>query len=150
VDLFAPRSKNDWKSWHSLWKALPLLVLFLIFASRAATENDAASRQLTSFGTISDCERSGRSGYHCIYVFPVDGEQYTGDSASDSYRLLGNTVVVYYDSQKLTMTALEDFSVKSRKDRNTACIFLLMIAALVAFVLYSKATHREDSKPRAI
>ncbi len=150
MDLFAPRSKNDWKSWHSLWKALPCLVGFLIFASQAATENDAACRQRTSFGTISDCERSGRSGYHCSYVFPVDGEPYTGDSASDSYRLLGHTVVVYYDSQKLTMISLEDFAVKSRKDRNIAYIFLLMTVALVAFVLYSKVKDREDSKRRAI
>jgi len=150
VDLFAPRSKNDWKSWHSLWKALPCLVLFLIFDSQAATENDTACRQRTSFGTISDCERSGRSGYHCSYVFPVDGEQYKGDSASDSYRLLGNTVVVYYDPQKLTTTSLEDFSVTSRKDQKLAYLFLLISAALVAFVLYSKAKAYEDSKRRAL
>jgi hypothetical protein len=81
-------------------------------------------------------------------VFPVDGEQYTGSDRADSYLLFGKTVVVYYDSQDPTMSALDDFSGKSRRDRNFVYIFLLMVAALVAFVLYSKATDREESKPR--
>jgi hypothetical protein len=146
VDFFGPRSKNDWKSWHSLWNAIPLLVCVFVFASRATTENDAASRQETSFGTIADCERSGRGGYSCHYVISVDGEQYASHSQEDSYHLLGQTVVVYYDSQNPRMTALEDFSGKAKKDWNFVYVFLLMIAALVGFVLYSKATDRKDSK----
>ena len=46
------------------------------------------------------------------------------------------------------MTALEDFSEKARKDWNFVYILLLLLAALVAFVLYSKATDRKDSKQR--
>jgi len=59
-------------------------------------------------------------------------------------------VVVYYDPQKLTTTSLEDFSVTSRKDQKLAYLFLLISAALVAFVLYSKAKAYEDSKRRAL
>jgi hypothetical protein len=148
VDSFAPRSKNDWKSGRSLWLAFFLLLGVFLTASRAARENDAASMQRTSFGTITDCERSGRSGYSCSYVFAVDGEQYTGKSRSDSYHLFGQTVVVYYDFQDLTMTALEDFSGKARRDWNFVYLLLSIIVALVAFVLYSKATGRKDSKQR--
>jgi hypothetical protein len=148
VDFFAPRSKNDWKSGRSLSVALVLLFSVFLVASQAARENDAASMQRTSSGKITNCERSGRSGYSCDYVFPVDGEQYTGHCRSDSYRLYGQTVIVYYDSQDLTMTALEDFSEKARKDWNFVYILLLLLAALVAFVLYSKATDRKDSKQR--
>jgi len=149
VDFFAPRSKNDWKSGRSLGLALVLLVGVFLSASRATRENDAASRQRTSFGTITDCERSGRSGYSCKYVFPVDGEQYMGDSREGSYRLLGQTVVVYYDSQDPTVTALEDFSGKARRDWNFVYVLLLMIAAVVVFVIYSKAADRKDSKQRS-
>ena len=148
MDIFGPRSKINWKSWHSLWYAVPLLFGVFVFASRARVENDAAIMQQTSYGTITDCERCGRSGYCCNYVFPVDGEQYTGSSRSDTYLLFGHTAVVYYDSQDPTMSALEDFSRQSRRDRNFVYILLLMIVALVAFVLYSKATDREDSKQR--
>jgi hypothetical protein len=148
VDFIPLRSKNDWKSWCIVSWAVVLLFCVFDLASRAIRENDAASTQQTSFGTITDCERSGRSGYSCNYVFPVEGEQYTGDSRSDSYRTFGQTVVVYYDSQAPTTSALEDFSGKARKDWNFVYIFLLMIAALVAFVLYSKATDRKDSKQR--
>lgn len=104
--------------------------------------------QRKSFGTIRDCERSGRSGYSCTYVFPVAGEQYTGRDRTDSFLLYGQTVVVYYDSRVPTVSALDDFARKSRKDRRFVYIFLLMIAALVAFILYSKATYREAYNQR--
>ena len=148
MDSFAPRFKNNWKSWHSLWWAIPLLFCIFDFASRAARENDAEAVQRTSFGTITDCERSGRSGYSCNYVFLVDGEQYPGNDRADSYLLFGKTVVVYYDSQNPTMSALDDFSRKSRRDWNFVYILLFMIAALVALALYPKATDRGDSKQR--
>jgi hypothetical protein len=79
-------------------------------------------------------------------VFPIDEEQYAGYSRENSYHLLGQTVVVYYDSQNPTITALEDFSGKAKKDWTFVYLFLLMIAALVGSVLYSKATDRKDSK----
>jgi len=72
-----------------------------------------------------------------------------GDSREGSYRLLGQTVVVYYDSQDPTVTALEDFSGKARRDWNFVYVLLLMIAAVVVFVIYSKAADRKDSKQRS-
>jgi hypothetical protein len=52
---------------------------------------------------------------------------------------------VYYDSQNPAMNAFEDFSEKSRKDRNFAYMLLFVVAALVAFILYAKATYRDES-----
>jgi hypothetical protein len=43
------------------------------------------------------------------------------------------------------MNALENFSEKSRKDRNFAYMLLFVVAALVAFILYAKATYRDES-----
>ena len=42
------------------------------------------------------------------------------------------------------MNALEDFSEKSRKDRDFAYMLLFVVAALVAFILYAKATYRDE------
>ena len=42
----APRSKNDRKSWHPLWKPVPVLIFcVLFFGFRAGVEKDAARRQ---------------------------------------------------------------------------------------------------------
>jgi hypothetical protein len=104
--------------------------------------------QRTSFGTITDCERSGRSGYFCKYVFPVDGEEYKGGDRVDSYRMFGQIVMVYYVSQEPSVSALEEFSQKSHRDRNNAYFFLLMIATLPGFILYSKAKYRAGTQQR--
>jgi hypothetical protein len=115
VNSSAPSSKSGWTSWNSLWYAILLLFLLFHFASHAMSENDEASMQRTSFGTITDCERSGRSGYFCKYVFPVDGEEYTGGDRVDSYRMFGQIVMVYYVSQEPSVNALEEFSQKSHR-----------------------------------
>jgi hypothetical protein len=148
VNSSAPRPKSSWTSWNSLWYAILLLFLVFRFGSDAMSENDAASMQRTSFGTITDCERSGRSGYSCKYVFPVDGEEYTGLDHVSFYRMFGQTVMVYYVFQEPTMSALEDFSQKSHRDRNTAYFFLLMLVALPSFILYSRAKYRKDFQQR--
>ena len=121
----------------------------LLSGSRAATENDVASRQQKSLGTVIDC-RSVKGGYHCSYTFPVDGDQYKGDCHSHSNWLGGNTVVVYYDPQDLRTTALEDFSAQSRKDRQMVYVLLLMMVAAVAYIFYARAIYRDDSKARTI
>ncbi len=127
-----------WTSWRNLGKPLPFLVFLVwLFGTRAETEKNVASRQRTSIGKIRNCERSGRSGYHCSYVFSVDGEEYMGGSRSKTYRLLGQPVVIYYDSQHLGTTALEDFSAQSRKNRDMAYIALSISAGLIVIILFS-------------
>jgi hypothetical protein len=77
---FARRSKNDGKSWHPLWKPVPVVVFCVFFFGfRAANQNVAASKQQTSLGTIGQCEHRGRGNEnYCHYTFPVGDEQYTG------------------------------------------------------------------------
>jgi hypothetical protein len=145
MQLSAPRSIS-WKSSRSLWRAVPLLGVALFFAFQASIDHDAASKQHTSFGTITDCQQSGRGGNSCHYVYQVDGEVYTGRDGADASLQFGNTVTVYYNSQNPTMSSLKDFSGRSREEWIFVCFGLLAIVAVVAFGSSSKATSREDSK----
>ena len=143
--FFAPRSGSNWTSWRSLFKTIPLLLGVLFFAYQASRENDAATRQQTSFGILTDCQRSGRGGNRCSYTFSADGEQYIGSSSVATDGKFGDTVEVYYDSQNPTMNALEDFSERSHKARNFVYILLLVTGAFWAFILYSIATNQQTS-----
>jgi hypothetical protein len=139
-----PGSQNDGKSRRPLW---PLVSFFLFcivfFGYRAAVENDSASRQQTSFGTIVQCEQRGRGHEnYCHYTFPVGDEQYAGVSEAEQGARFGQTAMVYYDSQDPRVSALEDFSEQSRKSMCSVYFLLLTLVATVAFILWDRAPHR--------
>jgi hypothetical protein len=148
VNLFdrvsGPRSRNDGKSRRPLWPLVSFLLFGIIFFGyRAAVENDSARRQQTSFGTISQCEESGRGHEnYCHYTFPVGDEQYEGVNKADQGVGFGQTAIVYYDSQNPRVSALEDFSEQSRKSMRFVYFLLLTLAATVAFILWDRAPNR--------
>jgi hypothetical protein len=146
--IFAPRPKTDSKSGYFLWRTVPLLAFIFFIAFQVETDEDAASRQQTSFGLVTECRYYGKGGHYCDYTFPVGGEQYAGTSSANSNVQFGKTVVVYYDFQDPNRSALQDFSEKSRKDRNYLYLFLFLFAAFVAFILYSKTDYRRGSNQR--
>lgn len=137
-------SRDDGKSRRSLWP----LVSFLLFCSiffgyRAAVENDSAHRQQTSFGTVIQCEQRGRGNEnYCHYTFPVGDEQYAGVSKAEQGLAFGQTAMVYYDSQDPRVSALEDFSEQSRSNTRFVYLFLLALAATVAFTVWDRAPER--------
>jgi Protein of unknown function (DUF3592) len=145
-----PRFQNDGKSWHSLWKPVPFLLFCIaFFGYRAAVENDSASRQQTSFGTIAQCEQRGRGNEnYCHYTFPVGDEQYTSVNKAEPGVGFGQSVVVYYDRQDPRVNALEDFSEQSGKNKRFVYILLLVLAAILAFIVWDRAPYRETSDER--
>jgi hypothetical protein len=145
--IFEPRSKNGGKSWHPLWKPVPFLVFAVFFFGfRAANQNDAASKQQTSFGIISQCEHRGRGNEnYCHYTFPVGDEHYAGGGQADSELGFGQTVVVYYDYQNPGVNALKNFTEQSRKSWLYVYILLLVLVAVIAFIFWERGTYRETS-----
>jgi len=139
-----PRSRNDGKSWHRLWSLVSVLAFCIVFFGyRAAVENDSASRQQTSFGTILECNQRGRGHEnYCHYTFPVGDEQYAGVSKAEEGVGFGQTAIVYYDSQDPRVSALENFSEQSRKNMRFVYFLLSTLAASVAFILWDRAPHR--------
>jgi hypothetical protein len=139
-----PRSRNDDKSRRPLWPLVSFLPFCIVFFGyRAAVENDSASRQQTSFGTIVQCEERGRGHEnYCHYTFPVGDEQYAGVSKAEQGARFGQTAMVYYDSQDPRVSALEDFSEQSRKSMRFVDFLLLALAATVAFILWDRAPYR--------
>jgi hypothetical protein len=120
-----------------------LLFCIVFFGYRASVENDSASRQQTSFGTIAQCEQRGRGNEnYCHYTFPVGDEQYAGVSIAEQGVGFGQTAMVYYDSQDPRVSALEDFSEQSRKSMRFVYFLLLTLAATVAFILLDRAPCR--------
>lgn len=134
------RSGNDGKSRHSVWSLVSVLLFGIVFFGyRAAVENDSASRQQTSFGTIVQCEQRGRGHEnYCHYTFPVGDQQYAGVSKAEQGVGFGQTAMVYYDSQDPRVSALENFSEQSRESMRFV-YFLLTLAAIGAFILWDRA-----------
>ena len=146
-----PRSRNDGKSRRPLWPFVSFLLFCIVFFGyRAYVENDSASRQQTSFGTIVQCEERGRGHEnYCDYTFPVGDEQYAGVSIAEQGVRFGQTAMVYYDGQDPRVSALEDFSEQSRKSMRFVYFLLLTLAATVAFILRDGhpvgSSHIQDS-----
>jgi hypothetical protein len=115
----------------------------IFFGYRAAVQNNSASRQQTSSGTIGQCEQRGRGREnYCHYTFPVGDEQYAGVGIAEQGAEFGQTAMVYYDSQDPRVSALEDFSKQTRKSMRFVYFLLLTLAATVAFILWDRAPNR--------
>jgi hypothetical protein len=146
--LSGSSSGDGRKSW---WPVICCLLFCIVFFGyRAAVENDSASRQKTSFGTIGQCEERGRGHEnYCDYTFSVGDERYTKVSKAEAGLETGQTVTVYYDSQDPQVSALEDFSEQSRHDMRFVVILGSVLVALVAFILWNGSPGRETSDKQA-
>ena len=129
-------SRRDGKSRRPPW---PVVFVWLpgivVFGYQAAVENDYASREQTSVGNISLCERRGKGNEnYCLYTFPVGSELYAGGSVAERDVGPRQTATVYYDSKNPRMNTLEDFSEQGRKSMRIVYLNLLALAATVAFL----------------
>jgi hypothetical protein len=139
-----PRSRNDGKSRRPLWPLVPFLLLPIVFfGRRAVVEKDSASRQRTSFGTLLECNQRGRGNEnYCHYMFYVGDERYTGVSEAEQGAAFGQTAIVYYDSQEPRVSALEDFSERSRTSMRFLYFFVVTLAVTSALILWDRSPRR--------
>jgi hypothetical protein len=151
VNILRSLSGSSRNGRKSLWPFISLSLFCIVyFGYRAAVENDSARRQKTSFGTIGQCEERGRGHEnYCDYTFSVGDERYTAVNKAERGLAIGQTVPVYYDSQDPQVSALEDFSEQSRHDIDFVFILGLLLAAVVAFVLWDRAPYTETSDQQA-
>jgi hypothetical protein len=129
-----------------LWLAVPnLLFLIAFFGYRAEVENNAASRQDTCFGTITQCEHVGKGNEnYCHYPFTVGDEQYTSVNVAEPEVGIGQNVAVYYDSQAPRNNALKALSEERRKNERIVYILLLALGAVVV-IPCDRASNRATS-----
>jgi hypothetical protein len=141
-------SSDAAKRRRPLWPFYCFLLFGIVFyAHRALVENTSASRQETSFATIAQCEVRGRGNTnYCHYTFSVGDGQYTGVSEAESDAAFGQIVVVYYDTQDPNTSALRDFSDRSREDKHFVYIFLLVLVATLAFVVWDRSPTKETTE----
>jgi hypothetical protein len=113
-----PRSRNDGKSRRPLWPLVPFLLLPIVFfGRRAVVEKDSASRQRTSFGTLLECNQRGRGNEnYCHYMF--------------------------YVGEEPRVSALEDFSERSRTSMRFLYFFVVTLAVTSALILWDRSPRR--------
>lgn len=126
-----------------------LVVMFCIalYGYHANVQDKIASREQKSLGTVDQCERRGR-GYdnYCHYSFQVGDDWYKGVSKTTSGVAFGQIVDVYYDEQDPRVNSLEDFSERSLTNRRFALLFLLVLAGVVAFVVWDRTPYPKQTR----
>jgi hypothetical protein len=144
--VFAPRSPLEEGRKRSPWRAVPVLLFPLVlFGVRAVNRSGAASRQETSLGVVGLCEQRGRGNEtYCHYSFAVGNEKYTGVSRAALGLMFGQAATVYYDREHPSINSLEDFSEEARRDKDIVLFLVLLLAGMVAFVLWDRTPY---SKP---
>jgi hypothetical protein len=58
--------------------------------------------------------------------------------------MFGQAATVYYDREHPSINSLEDFSEEARRDKDIVLFLVLLLAGMVAFVLWDRTPY---SKP---
>ena len=142
--FFSPRSKEDWKSWNSLFLALPLVFGTLVFTIPKVLQDDgAAKRQQTTTGTVTAYDRSNHN--QCQYVFEVQGKRYGGmGSVPTGTASVGEHMQVYFDSRDPAINSLRDFSSTTRGDESMGAFLVLGICGFTVLIIYGKLRRIKD------
>jgi hypothetical protein len=107
------------RSWKSLVLAKIVIVVGCVLLFWGWTDADAAKREATAAGTISNVSCGRGCTYE--YIFRVNGVRIEDDSDTCHTALttegcnVGAPVLVYYDPEHLSNSKLEEFGVLSRE-----------------------------------
>ena len=142
--FFAPRSSNDWRSWHSLILTLPFVIALIFTMTEAHKDAAVALREQRADGLITVCEPSNHN--QCRYRFGYLGRTLEGMSGSVGDRpSVGQHVTVYFDPQDPDTSSLEDYTSADRRERGFAPICMLGICTIVLVIAVMKLRrHRRQ------
>ena len=124
-------------SWWLLLITLPWVIglVFLIHLSRR--DAAVAARERTAWGTIIAHDPGNHNSYQ--YAFLVGGRLYRGwDTPQGAEPVLGQRVVIYYDSTDPNRNAFTDFADSSMEALGPAGMCLAGIIALALFIFYRR------------
>jgi hypothetical protein len=126
---------------------LPCLIGAVFLLYEWVLYRNAATRQQTTFGTVTAHEPSNHSRYG--YTFTVGGRRYDGwQVPQDSERwTVGQQVVVYYDAADPTRNALRDLTTESDGIIAPMPVLVLGIVAVVMIIISKKRRSGSRKSP---
>ena len=146
-DEMVEKATRTWShpSWWHLLAVLPwaLGLAFLIQESRR--ESQIAGRQQTTLGIVTAHEPANHNRYG--YRFQVNDKTYNGwQSPGNDELAIGKQVIVFYDPQNPTRSALTDFHDLSIYSLGPVPMLLFGIGGVALFILYRR---RRNPTPKS-
>lgn len=147
IDEMETKISRTWNhpSWWNLLVALPWVfgLAFLIQESR--TERQIAGRQQTTSGIVTTHDPSNHNRYG--YKFEVNGKTYTGwQSPGNDELAIGKQVIVFYDPQNPSRSALTDFHDLSISSLGPVPMLLFGVGGVAVFILYRRRRSKNGSQ----
>jgi hypothetical protein len=140
--FFSPRSTGRWRSWWSLTMTFPLVVGLVVGLYDSRRDAAIGARQESTSGQVIAYEPNNHNSYR--YTFTAQGRQFSGISESPRVsETVGAPTPIYFDPLDPRKNSLEDFSMRSHRDRGLVPICTFGICVIPAIILYSKLrVHR--------
>src|SRR5215471_8314795 len=139
IDEMLARSRRTWNhpSWWNLLVVLPWVLGLAFLIQESRIESQIAGRQQTTSGLVTADEPANHNRYG--YKFDVNGRIYTGwQSPGNDQLAIGKQVIVFYDPQNPSRSALTDFHDLSISSLGPVPTLLFGIGAVAVFILYRR------------
>jgi Protein of unknown function (DUF3592) len=147
IDEMVARSSRSWNhpKWWNLLVVLPWLLGLAFLIQESRTESRIAARQQTTSGIVTAHEPANHNRYG--YKFEVNDKTYTGwQSPGNAELSIGKQVIVFYDPQNPSRSALTDFHDLSRSSLGPVPMLLFGIGAITLFILSRRRPNKTTSK----
>lgn len=146
IEEMVARTSRTWNhpSWWNLLVVLPWVVGLTFLIQESRTESQIAGRQQTTSGIVTAHEPANHNRYG--YEFEVNGKTFTGwQSPGNDELAIGKQVIVFYDPQNPSRSALSDFHDLSSSSLGPVPMLLFGIGGVAVFIFYRR--HRIKATP---
>ena len=130
---------DHWKNprwWYAII-TVPWLLGLVLLAQQARRYRTIASREQTTFGTITGHDPNNHNSYQ--YTFSAGGRSFRAWQVPHRNEWhIGEQVVVYYDPMDPAVSSLIDFTERSYDDEGPIPLLLVGIVGVAAFIYYQR------------